>query len=87
MIKVGVGELREQISTLLQRVLEDGETIEVMVEGKSVARVVPEPYRAHTPEEVAEDLMSLDELSAKITAAWQGEPNAVEAVREQRRDL
>ena len=55
--------------------------------GETVARVVPEPRKGRSRAEVAQQLAGLDELSAEISAAWQGEPNAVATVREQRREL
>jgi prevent-host-death family protein len=84
MIRVGVSELRDQISALLQRVLEDGETIEVTVEGKTVARVVPTQTSNHAPDT---QVPTLEELIAEIEAKRKDNVGAVETVREIRREL
>jgi prevent-host-death family protein len=41
MISVGVRELREDLSKLLQQVREQGEIIEITIRGEPVARVTP----------------------------------------------
>jgi prevent-host-death family protein len=87
MISVGVRELREDLSKLLQRVREEGETIEITVRGEPVARVVPLKRQGRSPEEVAKQFKDLDELIAEISAHWPEGVSAVDAVREQRREL
>ncbi len=87
MITVGVRELREDLSKLLQRVREEGEVIEVTIHGEPVARVIPMKRPAPVPEELSKQWVELDQLAAEIAARWIGEPDAVEAVREQRREL
>ncbi|MBA2680472.1 MAG: hypothetical protein H0U76_19015 [Ktedonobacteraceae bacterium] len=42
-------------------------------------------YRAYAAGQAF--LYAVDQLAARIGAAWQGEPNAADAVREQRREL
>ena len=85
---LGVGELKERIDEILRMVEEDGETIDVTKRGKVIARVVP----ASAPEKLAKrDLKSFweetDRLAAEIGLAWKGNMDAVEAVRDVRRDL
>jgi prevent-host-death family protein len=87
MISVGVRELREDLSKLLQRVREDGEVIEITVRGEPVARVIPMRRQVRSPEEIEKIFADLDQLAAEISAYWQDDLDAVEAVREQRREL
>ena len=54
MISVGVRELREELSKYLQRVRDEGETIEITVRGEPVARVIPMKAKPRSPEEIAE---------------------------------
>ena len=93
MISVAVHELRDELDELLQRVRDEGETIEITLHGEPVARVVPThaatpaPPKPRSPEEVAKLFEGLDELIAEISAHWPEGVSAVDAVREQRRDL
>mgnify|MGYP000371384622 CR=1 FL=1 len=87
MISVGIRELREDLSKLIQRVREDGEIIEVTVRGEAVARVVPMKRKVRSPEEVAKIMEGLDEVIAEISEHWPEGISSVDAVREQRRDL
>ena len=85
---LGVGELKEHIDEILRMVEEEGETIEVIKRGKVIAYLIP----ASEPEKpVKRDLKSFweetDRLAAEIGAAWKGDMDAVEAVRDVRRDL
>ena len=80
-------ELHEQTRDVLRRVCEEGETFEVMDDGRVVAHLIP-AHHQETP------TLSLDEwwerhnrLAEKISAQWIGDVDCVEAVREQRRDL
>jgi prevent-host-death family protein len=87
MISVGVRELREDLSKLLQRVREEGETIEITVRGEPVARVIPMKRQAPLPEDIAKSFKDLDQLIAEISARTKDKVGAVETVREIRRDL
>ena len=85
---LGVDELTERINEILRIVEEEGETIEVTKRGKVIARLVP-VREAQQP--VKRDLQAflaeMDRLAAKIGANWKGDMDAVEAVRDVRRDL
>ena len=94
MRKLDVSELREghelvaRINELLRLIEEEGETIEITDKGKVVAHVVP----TNTPQKpvdnkLAASLKEIDELAAKIGARWKSNLDAVEAVRDVRRDL
>jgi prevent-host-death family protein len=87
MISVGVRELREDLSKLLQRVQEDGEVIEITVRGEPVARVIPIKRQPAPSEELAKRFSDLDELIAKISERTKDKIGAVETIREMRRDL
>ncbi|HEX6482874.1 MAG TPA: type II toxin-antitoxin system Phd/YefM family antitoxin [Ktedonobacteraceae bacterium] len=85
---LGVGELKEHIDEILRMVEEEGETIDVTKRGKVIARVVPasepeKPVKRDTKAFLAE----LDRLAAEIGSSWKGNIDAVEAVRDVRRDL
>jgi prevent-host-death family protein len=87
MISVDVAELREELNKLLARVRDEGAIVEVTVQGEAVARLVPTPRTVRSPEEIDKLLEELDEFALEIAAHWQGDMDAVAAVREQRRDL
>jgi prevent-host-death family protein len=87
MISVDVAELREDLNKLLARVRDEGAIIEVTVQGEAVARLVPTPRTVRSPEEIAKQFEGLDELIAEISENWPQGVSAVDAVREQRRDL
>ena len=83
-----VGELKERIDEILRMVEEEGETIVVTRRGKVIAHLIP----ASEPEQpVKRDLKSFweetDRLAAEIGAAWKGDMDAVEVIRDVRRDL
>jgi prevent-host-death family protein len=84
--QVGVRELRDHASQIIKRVAERGETIEISKNNRVVARLVPvEPFDRRAAWE--EWSRKADALAAEISAHWEGPQDAVEAVREQRRDL
>jgi prevent-host-death family protein len=66
-ISVGVSELRRDLSKLLQRIRDDGETIEIIMRGEPVARMSPIKRQRRSPEEVEKMLAGLDELAAEIS--------------------
>ena len=81
-------ELIEHIDEILRMVEEEGETIDVTKRGKVIARVVP----ASEPEQPLKRdakafLAEIDRLATEIGASWKGNMDAVEAVRDVRRDL
>jgi antitoxin (DNA-binding transcriptional repressor) of toxin-antitoxin stability system len=83
-----VDELTERINEILRMVEEEGETIEVMKRGEVIAHLVPVRKQ---PQPVKRDLKAfwaeMDRLAAEIGAHWKGDMDAVEAVRDVRRDL
>lgn len=81
-------ELMERINEILRLIEEEGETIELTDHGKTIAHVVP---TQETQMPKGQDLRAywqeMDELAAKIGASWNNDMDAVEAVRDVRRDL
>jgi prevent-host-death family protein len=89
MISVTVNELRRDLSKFLRQVRDEGQVIEITMRGEPVAQILPTitKRRPLSPEEVAKVFEGLDELIAEISAHWPEGVSAVDAVREQRRDL
>ena len=87
MISVGVRELREDLSKILQRVRDEGEVIEITIRGEAVARMVPMKKQPSSPEESTKRFSDLDQLIAEISANTKDNVGAVETVREMRREL
>jgi prevent-host-death family protein len=87
MRSVGVRELREQTSEIVRQVRESGETVEVTYRGKVVARLVPADEAHPDPDAAKAWLARWDKLAAEVSAQWPKGVSAVDAVREQRREL
>ncbi len=84
---VGIRELKTNASELVRRVREQGEIIDITYYGEVVARLVPVKEIKTKPEELAELWAEMDRLAQEVSAQWIGSPNAVDAVREGRREL
>jgi hypothetical protein len=69
------------------RVPRDDGGVDIMLDGKVIDTIEPVKHKS-TPEEIQAHLRRIDELAKIVTAHW-NDPNmsAVEAVREQRRNL
>ncbi len=89
MRSVSVRELKEHASRILREIEEGGEIIEVTNRGRVVARLVPERRRLAAAEKatVSGVWADMDELAYEIGAHWPNGLSAVDAVREQRREL
>ena len=94
MKKLDVSELREgrelvvRINEILRLVKDHGETIEIIDRGKVIAHVVPtNTSQKAVDHKLALSLQELDELAARIGSKWKGNMDAVEAVRDVRREL
>lgn len=94
MRKLDVSELRQErelltrINELLRLIEEEGETIEITDKGKVVAHVVP----TNAPEKVTEKSDAaawedLKRLAVELDPYWPENTDAVEIVRNIRRDL
>ncbi len=83
---IGIRELKEQASEVFRRVRENGEVFEVTYHGRPIARLVP--VTQGNPEATASDFWARwDRLATEIGARWPEGVSAVDAVREQRREL
>jgi len=81
-------KLMERINEILRLIEEEGETIELTDRGKTIAQWVP-TQKSQKPVKQNQDAFwqEMDQLAARIGASWQGDMDAVEAVRDVRRDL
>ncbi len=87
MTSVGIRELKEHTSEIMRRVREDGETIDVTYRGEHVATIRPAPKKRSQASIDALWQRHLDLVRA-IGEQLGDEPvDAVELVREQRRNL
>lgn len=94
MKKLEVSELREthklleRINEILRLIEEEGETFELTDHGKTIAQVVP-TQKSQKPAKQNLDAFweEMDRLAARIGEKWKDEMDAVEAVRDVRRDL
>jgi len=86
MERIGVRELKEHTSDILRRVREEHRMYEITFRGRAVARLVPvvEPEVTADPAAFWEEL---DRVAQEIGMRWPNGMTAVEAVREQRREL
>ena len=83
---VGVRELKQRASELVRLVREEGEEIDVTLRGEVVARLVP-VKRKLTPEQIQALMDEMDKAASEISLYWPEGVSAVEAVREERREL
>jgi prevent-host-death family protein len=86
MQRIGIRELKEHASEVMRRVREERDSYVVTFHGRAIARIVPtqEAADAVTPREW---LGRWDELGKEISAGWPADVSAVDAVRDQRREL
>jgi prevent-host-death family protein len=84
--RIGIRTLKEKTSEIMRRVREDREPYEVTYHGRAIARIVPvedRPSRASLEDFWKE----WDEFGEAISKEWPAGVSAVDAVREQRREL
>jgi antitoxin (DNA-binding transcriptional repressor) of toxin-antitoxin stability system len=89
---VGIAELKAQADDLIREVAETGCPIDIVRDGQVAARLSPVPTlepRAHpwTDEERTAFWRRMDALASEIGRVWPKGVSALDAVREQRRDL
>lgn len=87
MRSVGIRELKEHTSRILQRVHQKGEEIEVTHRGRPIARLIPVARRRPVEKASSAAWSDLDRVAAEIGAHWPGRVTATDAVREGRREL
>lgn len=90
MKRVGIRELKAQTSSILRRVSEQGEAIEITHHGQPIARLVPVQS---SQSDIERSLIALDEierLATEIGAASRQDEQPIDAVamvRDVRREL
>ena len=84
---IGIRDLQQQTDQVLCRVREEGETFEVTDQGEVVARIVPAQEPPEARPSLDEFLARWNRLAQDIGAHWPEGVSAVDAVREQRREL
>jgi len=83
---VGMRELRARASSILRRVREKYESVDVTYRGEVIARIVPVRPRAGTAASLNEVWTDLDRLSVEIGKHWPADgKSASEVVSEGRR--
>jgi prevent-host-death family protein len=87
MLSVGITELKRDASTIVKRVREEKETIEVTYRGSVVAQIVPVESEEERQARFDRVWKRMDALAEKVSENWTGEGSAVDAVRESRRDF
>ena len=88
MQKVEIQDLRQRIDELLRIVQEEGETVEFMDHGEAVARLIPaRKSRQSTEKTDADAWAELRNVAKELAPYWPQDTDAVEIVREGRREL
>lgn len=83
---VGIQELRADLTSILRRVSEEGEVVDVTKHGRAIARIVPVLQHAEAAEPLGATWSDLDRLAGEIERDWTPQATtAAEAVSEGRR--
>lgn len=87
MRKIGVRELKERTSEIVRQLREQHETFEITYHGRAVGRLVPVSKDDTRDISIGAWSSSMDELAGEIGSQWPGGVSAIDAVREQRREM
>ena len=87
MEKVGISQLKRDVSAILKRVRDHNAMFEVTYRGTAVARIVPVVSDEERQRSLQAAWARIDELSEEMSERWPAGVSAVEAVREGRREL
>ena len=87
MLTVGVRELKEKTSEIVRLVREEKREVQVTYRGKVVARITPCLSQEEARARSREAWTNWEQLGQEIGKLWPQGVSAVEAVREQRREL
>lgn len=83
---VGMRELRARASSILRRVREKNESVDVTYHGEVIARIVPVLPQTETAESLNAVWTDMDRLAGEIGKHWEAEGmSAAEVVGEGRR--
>lgn len=84
---VGVRELKQHASQILDEVQEKGEEVQVTRHGRVIARLVPVSAAKVDSEELETVWSDMDRLADEIARYWPERVSAAEAISEGRREL
>ena len=84
---MGVRELKAHASEILRGVRERGETVELTLHGRPIARLVPIQPAADNEDDWRSVWAEMDRLADEISAHWPEGVSAMDAVRDVRREL
>lgn len=85
---LGIQELTEHINEILRMVEEEGETIEVTNHGKTIARLIPVDQPQKATNRGSDNIWAdLNHLAIELAPHWTKDVDAVDAVRDVRREL
>lgn len=87
MRSVGVRELKEHASRILEDVRENGEEVQITRHGRVIARIVPANQPPRATEELDQVWADMDRLADEIARYWPAGVSAADAVSEDRREL
>ena len=87
MRSVGIRELKERTSQILRRVREQGQEYQITYHGRVIAHLVPASAPRSTQANPSAVWTDLDRLAAEIGDHWPSGITAVQAVREERREI
>lgn len=86
MVEVGIRELKQKTSEILRQVREEKETISITYRGRVIAHLIP--VNGEWKRAKALDVWTdMDTLANEIGMRWPRDVTAVDAVREQRREI
>lgn len=85
MVTIGVRELKDNLSHVLQRVRLERVTVDITHHGQTIARLVPIEPTPPAEEDLEMLMADLATLAAEIGRQWPADVSAVEAVAEGRR--
>jgi prevent-host-death family protein len=84
---IGIRELKENTSEVLRRVREEKATYRITYRGRVIAELAPTSDSDRAHDDWKRIWAEMDETAAQISKKWPKGVSAVDAVREQRRDL
>ena len=87
MEKVGIKQLKRDASAILKRVRENNETVEVTYRGNTIAQIVPVMSEVERRSRIEATLAERRRLRDDIAKLVKGPVDAVELIRDQRREL
>lgn len=87
MRSVGIRELKAHASEILRDVRERGETVELTLHGRPIARLVPIQPEGENEDDWRSVWAEMDRLAEEISAHWPEGVSAADAIAEDRSRL